>query len=171
MSELSSLRGSERYGACDDAFPHTVTLYNTRSVLDRADYQETTICSVTVLRGVLLDATGAVNVTAGNRSGDGASRLYVPCGAEAADGVTGEPREYADPAAWARMEDVSGVWTADTSGGTFFIKGEVVEPGKSFQELHREYDGVYAVTRVDKRDFGGLKHFMIGGDSIWKRRA
>ena len=48
-------------------------------------------------------------------------------------------------------------------GNTFFVKGEVVNPDLTFQEINRRYDNVHLITKVDTKDFGGLQHFEVGG--------
>ena len=40
-----------------DMFPHVVTVYNTYVETDHSTFEETTVNHITVLRGVLLDAS------------------------------------------------------------------------------------------------------------------
>lgn len=46
-----------------DMFPHVVTVYNTYVETDPSTLEETTANHITVLRGVLLDASKGSNVT------------------------------------------------------------------------------------------------------------
>ena len=46
-----------------DMFPHVVTVYNTYVETDHSTFEETTVNHITVLRGVLLDASKGSNVT------------------------------------------------------------------------------------------------------------
>lgn len=144
-------------------FPHTVTLYNVQTDLS-AGYEETATNHITVLRGVLLDASKAVNARTSGLEGADAVNLYIPFGVEALDGVTGERKKYAGPLEFWRAEDKSGLWTLSTGGDTFFVKGVAVEPEASAELIEMKYDGVYNVTKVDEKDFGGLMHWEVGGN-------
>ncbi len=152
-------------------FPHTVTVYNTAIEYD-GDYNETAVNHITVLRGVFLDASKAVNVRASGLEGADAVNLYIPFAVEAVDGVTGKGRTFLPPVEFWRQEDHSGYWTISAGGGakkggdssTFFIKGEAVEPDRDRDFLEKAYDGVYSVTKVDEKDFGELAHWEVGGN-------
>ena len=94
--------------------------------------------------------------------------LYIPFSTPAVDGVTGAEKRYVGPQEFWRAADKSGLWTLSTDGNggtTFFIKGEVVEPGKTEQTLEMLYDDVYKVTKVDRKDYGSadMRHFEVGG--------
>lgn len=144
-------------------FPHTVTLYNVFMEVGE-DFHETSVNHITILRGVFLDASKAVNVRTSGLEGADAVNLYIPFGVEATDGVSGELKKYAGPLEFWRTEGKSGLWTLSTGGNTFFVKGEVVEPYASVQLIEMKYDGVYNVTKVDGKDFGNLKHWEVGGN-------
>lgn len=151
-------------------FPHTVTVYNTAVEYD-ADYNETLTNHITVLHGVFLEASKAVNVRASGLESADAVNLYVPFSVHAVDGVTGRERTYIPPVEFWRLEDHASAWTLAAGGGsasgrdtsTFFIKGEVVEADASMELIELKYDGVYSVTKVDEKDFGALPHWEIGG--------
>ena len=137
-------------------FPHVVTLYNAG--------EEGSPHYVTILRGVLLDAVRAQNVNENGLAGADAVTLYIPRGAEAADGVTGAPKQYLDPHAFWRTEDRTGFWTLTTGEDCFFVKGEAVHPSWSAQKLEAVYDGVYSVNAVDCKEFGGgMSHWEVHG--------
>lgn len=142
-------------------FPHTVTVYNTAIEYDE-DYNETATNHITVLHGVLLDASKAVNVRTSGLEGADAVNLYIPRNVKATDGVTGKERKFLPPIEFWRQADHSGFWTISDSA-TFFIKGEVVEPDRDRGFLEKAYDDVYSVTKIDEKDFGGLPHWEIGG--------
>lgn len=144
-------------------FPHTVTIYNTFTEQDD-DYRETFTNYITILRGVFLDAVKAVNVRESGLEGADAVDLYIPGGVEAVDGLTGKPVKYVGPREFYNAGDRIGLWTLSDTGTTFFIKDEVVEPDKDRQALEMAYDDVYSVTKVDEKDFGGLKHWEVGGN-------
>lgn len=147
-------------------FPHTVTIYNVTSEIDHGALSEKLTNHITILRGVLLDASKAVNVTRSGLEGADAVNLYIPFSASAVDGVTGQEKQYAPPMEFWRMEDKSGHWTLSVTGHggkTIFVKGEVVEPDLTEEKISLSYDGVYNVTKVDEKDFGGLPHFEVGG--------
>lgn len=144
-------------------FPHTVTLYNVFIEEDK-DYNETFINHITILRGVLLDASKAVNVRSSGLEGADAVNLYIPFSVEAVDGVTGEPKRYTGPLEFWQRADKSELWTLSDGGNTFFIKGEAVEPTATVELIEMKYDGVYNVTKIDEKDFGNLKHWEVGGN-------
>ena len=172
-------------------FPHTVTLYQTETVIDDK-LNETTVNHITVLEGVLLIASKAANVRATGLEGADAVNLHVPFGVKAVDGVTGEEKTYVDMwhmnlhipfdvnavdgvtgkaktyvdpvEGWKKEQDKSKVWTI--SIGTVFVKGRVIEPDASRTALELGYDDVYQVTKVDKIDFGSpdMQHWEVGGN-------
>ncbi len=151
-------------GGAGGMFPHTVTLYQTETVIDDK-LNETTVNHITVLEGVLLIASKAANVRATGLEGADSVNLHVPFGVKAVDGVTGEEKTYIDPVeGWKKEQDKSKVWTI--SIGTVFVKGKVIEPDASRTALELGYDDVYQVTKVDKIDFGSpdMQHWEIGGN-------
>lgn len=147
-------------------FPHTVTIYNVTSEIDKTTLTEKLVNHMTILRGVLLDTSKAVNVTRSGLEGADAVNLYIPFSVSAVDGVTGQKKRYAPPMEFWRMEDKYGYWTLSVTGHggkTIFVKDEAVEPDLTEEQISLAYDGVYNVTKVDEKDFGGLKHFQVGG--------
>ena len=148
-------------------FPHTVTIYNVSTETDKVNITEKITNYITILRGVLLDASKAANVRTSGLEGADAVNLYIPFDVEAVDGVTGQKKQYIGPMDFWRMEDKSGHWTlsVDGHGGkTIFVKGEVVEPDLDEQKISLAYDDVYSVTKIDEKDFGGkMAHFEVGG--------
>lgn len=147
-------------------FPHTVTIYNVTSEIDKTTLTEKLVNHITILRGVILDASKAANVARSGLEGADAVNLYIPFSVNAVDGVTGQKKRYATPMEFWRMEDKSGYWTLSVTGHggkTIFVKGEVVEPDLTEEKISMAYDGVYNVTKVDEKDFGSLKHFQVGG--------
>lgn len=144
-------------------FPHTVTLYNVRTETDKDTFKDTKVNHITILRGVLLDASKAINVRTSGLEGADAVNLYIPFDVEAIDGRTREAKRYIDPIEFWKMDDVTGYWTLQPTQAVFFAKGEVVSD-MTFQFINMNYDDVYAVTKVDKKDFGNLQHFEVGGN-------
>ena len=140
-------------------FVHTVTVYYTGDE-DPVTFETETV--ITVLRGVLLDAAKAVNVRQSGLESADAVDLYIPFGVDARDGVTGEAKTFALPKVFEAASDRSGLWTLSTQR-CFFVKGEVVVPGASYQDINSQYDDVYRITSVDCKDFGRLKHWEVGG--------
>lgn len=146
--------------------PHTVTIYNTATKFNHATLKDELVNYITIIRGVLLDASKGANVTRSGLESADAVNLYIPLSAVAVDGVTGLEKQYAPPMDFWRMEDKSGHWTLSVTGHggkTIFVKGEVVEPELSEEQISLAYDDVYNVTKVDLKDFGGLQHFEVGG--------
>lgn len=149
-------------------FAHTVTLYNTRTETDKTTFKDKTVNYITVLKGVLLDASKAYNVRKSGLESADAVDLYVPFDVQATDAMTGESKKYIGPTEFWRLDDKSGYWTLKPGEDTWFVKGEAV-PDQSwpsetvYDRINGMYDDVYNVTKVDLKDFGGLQHFEIGG--------
>ena len=149
-------------------FPHTVTIYNVSQETDPATFKDVEKTYITVLRGVLLEASKAANVRQSGLEGADAVNLYIPFSTPAVDGLTGAEKRYVGPQEFWRAADKSGIWTLSTDGNggtTFFIKGEVVEPDKTEQRIEMIYDDVYKVTKVDMKDYGSvdMRHWEVGG--------
>lgn len=154
-------------------FPHTITVYNTSIETDKTTLKDKLTNHITVLRGVLVDASKAVNVRESGLVGADAVNLYIPFDVEAVDGVTGESKQYLEHLEYWKLDDKSGYWTLSvsskqrakaTDNDTFFIKGEVVEPDATLDQIELNYDDVYDITKIDIKDFGGLQHFEVGAN-------
>ena len=143
--------------------PHTVTVYNVVKETDKTTFEETTTNYMTVLTNVLLDASKGANVRQSGLAGADAVTLYAPLDVTAVDAQTGEEKTYVDPMEFWAAEDKSGIWTFSTDRNTLICKGVVVEPGKSVEYINMAHSDVYEVSKVDKKDFGGLAHFEVGG--------
>lgn len=148
--------------------PHIVTIYNVTQETDQETFRDTQKSYITVIRGVMLQASKAVNVRESGLEGADAVNLYIPFASLAVDGATGQEKRYVGPQEFWRAADKSGIWTLSTDGNggtTFFVKGEVVEPDKTEQMIEMLYDDVYKVTKVDMKDFGSaaMQHFEVGG--------
>lgn len=144
-------------------FPHTVTVYTTEQITDQATLEDVTINHITVLRGVLLDASKAANVRASGLEGADAANLYIPFDVKAVDGVTGALKKYIGPIDFWKLEDKTGYWTLSDGGNTFFVRGEIVDPNSDRMAIELANDDVYSITKVDMKDFGELKHWEVGG--------
>lgn len=152
-------------------FPHTVTMYNVEIYTDKTTFKDVPINHITILRGVLLDAAKAANIRATGLTGADTVNLYIPFDVEAVDGITGEPKQYIGSIEFWQSEDKSGIWTMSIGGtktygvnvSCFFVKGEAVHPDLTVDAIEMMYDHVYDITSIDEKDFGGLKHFEIGG--------
>lgn len=142
--------------------PHTITVYNVVTEED-AEFHTTVTNYMTVLHGVLVDETKGRNVRESGLTSADAVTLHIPRNVKAVDAVTGVSKTYVDPVAFFNAEDKSGLWTLSVDAGTFFIKGEIAEPGKTEEYINMKYDGVYTVSSVDNKDFGGLSHWEVGG--------
>lgn len=163
-------------GGAGGMFPHTITLYNVSAETDKDTYDSQVVNHITLLRGVLLDASKAVNVRQSGLVGADAVNLYVPFDVEAVDAVTGENKKYLPSVEFWRAEDRSGLWTfsitakgAGLDGYTFFVKGsalppEGTPPEKVVSVVEAMYDHVYNITKIDEKDFGGLSHWEVGGN-------
>lgn len=148
--------------------PHTVTIYNVTQETDQTTFKDVQKSYITVLRGVMLQASKAANVRQSGLEGADAVNLYIPFSTPAVDGVTGAAKRYVGPQEFWRAVDKSGLWTLSTDGNggtTFFVKGEVVEPEKTEEAIEMLYDDVYKVTKVDMKDLGSadMQHWEVGG--------
>ena len=148
--------------------PHTVTIYNVTQETNQTTFKDVQKSYITVLRGVMLQASKAAIVRQSGLEGADAVNLYIPFSTPAVDGVTGAQKRYVGPQEFWRASNKSGLWTLSTDGNggtTFFVKGEVVEPEKTEQTIEMLYDDVYKVTKVDMKDFGSasMQHFEVGG--------
>lgn len=102
-----------------DMFPHVVTVYNTYVETDHSTFEETTVNHITVLRGVLLDASKGSNVTKSGLESADAVNLYIPFSVEALDGVTGIQRRYVGPVEFWKADDKSDLWTLSVARDSF----------------------------------------------------
>lgn len=145
--------------------PHTVTIYNPVKETDKETFEETTKLYVTILRGVMLQASKAVNVRESGLEGADAVNLYIPFSVVAKDATTDKKKRYAGPQAFNAAADKSGLWTLSVNGNggnTFFVKGEFVTDNETVALAH---DDCYNVTKVDEKDFGSapMQHWEVGG--------
>ena len=143
--------------------PHTVTVYNVATVTDKTTFDETTVNYMTVLSGVLLDATKGSNVRASGLVNADSVTLHIPMGLVGIDAQTGAEKTYVEPMVFWAAEDKTDKWTLSTDENTFFVKGNVVEADKSYEYISMAHSDVYNVTKVDVKDFGGLAHLEVGG--------
>lgn len=145
--------------------PHTITVYNAVQETDPATFEEITKLYVTILRGVMLQASKAVNVRESGLESADAVNLYIPFSVKAVDGMTGKGKTYAPPQAFLAAADKSGIWTLSVNGNggiTFFVKGEFVTDNETVALAH---DDCYNLTKVDMMDYGSpdMQHWECGG--------
>ena len=147
--------------------PHTVTIYNIVRETDPATLDEVEHAYITILRGVMLQASKGANVRQSGLEGADAANLYIPFTVEAVDGKTGVAKTYAKPQEFVKAADRSGIWTLSYGGNggeTLFIKGEFVFDGTNLNVV-RYHDDCYNVTKVDAMDYGSadMQHWEVGG--------
>lgn len=145
--------------------PHTVTIYNVMQDIDPATLDEVTHVYITILRGVMLQASKGANVRESGLEGADAANLYIPFTVEAVDGKTGAAKVYAKPQEFAKAADRSGLWTLSYNGNggeTVFVKGEFISDNMTVVQYH---DDCYKVTKVDAMDYGSadMQHWEVGG--------
>lgn len=145
--------------------PHTVTVYNIVRETDPATLDEVTHVYITILRGVMLQASKGANVRQSGLEGADAANLYIPFAVEAVDGKTGAAKTYAKPQEFVKAADRSGLWTLSYNGNggeTVFVKGEFISDNMTVVQYH---DDCYKVTKVDAMDYGSadMRHFEVGG--------
>lgn len=145
--------------------PHTVTVYNIVQEIDPATLDEVEHAYITILRGVMLQASKGANVRESGLEGADAANLYIPFVVEAVDGKTGAAKTYAKPQEFAKAADRSGLWTLSYNGNggeTVFVKGEFISDNMTVVQYH---DDCYKVTKVDAMDYGSadMQHWEVGG--------
>lgn len=145
--------------------PHTVTIYNIVQEIDPTTLDEAEKVYTTILRGVMLQASKAVNVRESGLESADAVNLYIPFSVEAVDGKTGAAKAYAKPQEFAKAADRSGLWTLSYNGNggeTVFVKGEFISDNMTVVQYH---DDCYKVTKVDAMDYGSpnMQHWEVGG--------
>lgn len=146
--------------------PHTVTIYNIKTEeLPETGFAPKETLYITVLRGVMLQASKVVNVRESGLEGADSVNLYIPFSVEAVDGVTGKTKSYVGPQEFWSAEDKTALWTLsiDGNGGeTIFVKGEFVSDKST---VVRSHDDCYRLTKADRMDFGSadMQHFECGG--------
>lgn len=151
-------------------FPHTVTLYSPTKIDTEDITRPRLVNQMTILKGVLLDATKAVNVLQSGLTTADAVELYIPYDVIAVDGayaddIDNAPRKrYVGPVEYGMAEDKSEIWTLRANENDFFVKGVAVEAEDAKRGvIDLKYDDVYTISSVDDLDYGGLKHFEVGG--------
>lgn len=145
--------------------PHTVTIYNIVRETDPATLDEVEHVYITILRGVMLQASKGTNVRESGLEGADAANLYIPFTVEAVDGKTGAAKAYAKPQEFVKAADRNGLWTLSYNGNggeTLFIKGEFISDNMTVVQYH---DDCYKVTKVDAMDYGSadMRHWEVGG--------
>ena len=146
-------------------FPHSVTVYNIIQDEDPSTLKEVTHIYITILRGVMLQASKGANVRESGLEGADAANLYIPFAVEAVDGKTGAAKTYAKPQEFVKAADRSGLWTLSYNGNggeTVFVNGEFISDNMTVVQYH---DDCYKVTKVDAMDYGSadMRHFEVGG--------
>lgn len=139
-------------------FPHTVTVYNTGE--NPVTFEQES--HVTVLKGVFYDARKAANVIESGLTNADSVNLIIPFSVKAVDGKTGDAQTFLQPKEYETAMDKAQHWTIKTDD-CFFVKGDIVRPDLTFQQINSAFDNVHKVTSVDEKDFGGLPHWEIGG--------
>lgn len=147
--------------------PHTVTIYNIVQETDPTTMSDVTTNYITVIHGVMLQASKAANVRQSGLEGADAVDLYIPFSASVV-GADGSSKRFVGAKDFIAAIDKSALWTLSVDGNgctTVFVNGEVIEPDMTVQQLEAAYDGVYTVTKVDLRDFGSsdMRHWQVGG--------
>lgn len=151
-------------------FPHTITLYNVEIHSDPDTVKDTVTNHITILRGVLLEASKAMHMRQSGPEGSDVVKLHIPFDVTAVDGSTGEPKKHVGPLEFWSVEDKTGLWTMfangtktrGVNGSCFFVKGKAVHPGLAVDAIEKLYDHVYNITTIADMDFGGLQHWEIG---------
>jgi len=158
-------------------FPHTVTVYNIEVETDPNTMKSVVTNHITILRGVLVNASKGVNVRASGLESADAVTMYVPFSVEAVDGVTGKEKSYLPSIDFWRSEKKGDHWTFTISekglvghGYTFFVKGEALPPEGTKPNLVADvvegnFPDVYHITKIDTLDFGSpdMQHWEVGG--------
>lgn len=146
-------------------FPHTITLYS-YDMQQSEDYNDKKVYNATVLKGVLFDATKASNVNKSGLVNADSVMVYIPFN------VDSGAKTYLPPVEYSASAEKEKHWTLRTGKNDFFVKGETIDPGESwdgtphdYEYMRSHHDYVYLVSTVDMKDFGepGMQHWEVGG--------
>lgn len=136
--------------------PHTITVYTVTEDMVTFEVKS----HITVLRGVLVDESKGANVLKSGLSTADSVVVFIPFSVDAKGKAFLPEKEYM------RLSDAEKErhWTL-RPGNDFMIRGEVVEPNKTLDQLNQKYDSVYAINSVDTKDFGteDMRHWQVGG--------
>ena len=128
-----------------EMFPHTATLYLLRRETDRESFQSRMSWEAFVLRGVLLAEGQSVKRRTEGPEQSGGASLVIPLAVRAEDGRTGRTLRYLAPAAYKRLADRSGFWTAEAGPDCFFTAGQVLPeedwPPEKLRQLLEKHGG------------------------------
>ena len=145
--------------------PHTVTLYTLIEDEETADVSY----NITILKGVMLQASTSTGITAKGASEADNVRLFIPFDCHAYGAETRQYKRFVKPKEFISLDDKTGVWTLITGGESsqadcFFIKGEVIDTN-GYKYIREHYDDVYDVAGVNIYDYGskGMQHFEVTG--------
>lgn len=144
-------------------FPHIVTIYNVFTTTDEETLEDRQVNHITILSGVFCDAKKAENIQGVGLTNADSVNLIIPLDVEAVDGVTGEGQTHLPPLEYEASEEKDRYWTIQPGDSCFFVKGKVIQPDMSFQEINASFDDVHKVTSVNTMDFGSLRHWEVGG--------
>lgn len=135
-------------------FPDTITVYSLTE--DAVTFEK--VYNITVLKGVLVDESQGANVLKSGLSTADAVSVFIPFWVDSGTKTFLPEKEYE------RSNEKMKHWTL-RAGKDFFVRNEVIEPGKTRQQLEEMYDGVYSITTVDTKNFGSddMQHWEVGG--------
>ena len=124
--------------------PHTVTIYNSVKETDQATFKDVTKLYVTILRGVLCEASKGANVRKTGLEGADAVNLYIPFSVEAIDGATGKPKKYVGPQEFYRATDKPdcGRFRSAATAGLRFSSRASLSPTRKMWRCHRIIAGI-----------------------------
>ena len=118
--------------------PHTVTIYNSVKETDPATFKDVTKLYVTILRGVLCEASKGANVRKTGLEGADAVNLYIPFSVEAIDGATGKPKKYVVP----QIRPGCGRFRSVATVGLRFSSRASLSPTRKMWRFHRITVGI-----------------------------
>lgn len=135
-------------------FPHTITVYSLTE--DAVTFEK--VYNIAVLKGVLVNESQGANVLKSGLTTADAVTVFIPFSVNSGAKTFLPEKEYE------KSTEQMKHWTL-RAGKDFFIRGEVIEPGKDRAKLEAMYDGVYSINTVDTKDFGtaDMQHWQVGG--------
>lgn len=132
-------------------FNSTVTLYNAFYDVSTDEYTYYTY----VIEKAEIQETRGANISSSGMLDSDSAVLYV----KNDNNLT---KTYYRPKEWNALSDKSNAFTFTPMSNDFFVKGNIVETDKDYEEMNRIYDDVYKVTTVDIYE-DILPHFEVGG--------
>lgn len=132
------------------SFPHTIT------VLNKVETDDGVIYLPTVIEGVLYVASRSVSHSTTGVDNKDDIKCTIPFSAKVS-------KQFIGNIAYNKLslDERLNYWTL--SQGDIIVKDIISESQISLKTVNNNYEEKMVISYVDKFDFGGLRHWQIGG--------